>query len=142
MQGCSPVLQVFSVCKWPANILYSSSWTHDPSARYCHRHAIAQLSSKVGSDRRHIVGSLFCPHSDGGKIWDINCIVQGDVLISCTHLGGKDKNRLIFRFSFHTAFIAQGRLTLAATDLDGVKPKFAYGSHTALHTLSASRVTY
>ena len=25
--GCKPCLQVFSVKKWPANILFSSSWT-------------------------------------------------------------------------------------------------------------------
>jgi len=74
---------------------------------------------------------MFCSHSDGGKIWDINSIVGGDVLISCTHIG-KDKNRLMFRFSFHTAFIEKGRLTLTAADLDGVKAKTAYASASPL----------
>lgn len=95
--GCTPVLQVFQTSSFPASILYSSSWVCDASSSNMH-------------------------HSDGGKLWDVHCIVSGDTLISCTHYD-KKKPVLMFRFSFHTAFISGGKLRLHKEDLDGIKDK-------------------
>jgi hypothetical protein len=58
--------------------------------------------------------------SDGGKVWDVNALVRGDTLISCKHVEG-GKAPLMFRFSFHTAFINQERLFLPKEELDGMK---------------------
>jgi hypothetical protein len=67
-------------------------------------------------------------------IWDVDCMVKGDVLIKFYHLkenkekvldktkeGSKKKfEQSMFRFSFHTAFVEleQGGLILKKGDLD------------------------
>lgn len=50
---------------------------------------------------------------------DIQCAVQGDVVLECIHLDAdSDRETMMFRVMFNTAFIRSNILMLGSDDLD------------------------
>jgi hypothetical protein len=58
----------------------------------------------------------------GPITWELNCIVQSDVLITFSKFKGvKKKAKKMFRYSFHCGFINPGVLRLKMSDFDDTK---------------------
>ncbi|GMJ11095.1 hypothetical protein HRI_004778700 [Hibiscus trionum] len=49
---------------------------------------------------------------------DINCNVQDDVVVECVNLNGKEREKMIFRVVFNTAFIRSNILMLNRDEID------------------------
>ena len=61
----------------------------------------------------------FCSPSDGPISFNVETIVQGDILIRCRHLTRKGQRVSMFRAAFHTGYIPPKVMRLTKTQLDG-----------------------
>lgn len=61
----------------------------------------------------------FCSPSDGPISFNVETIVQGDILIRCRHLSRKGQRISMFRAAFHTGYIPPKVMRLSKTQLDG-----------------------
>ena len=61
----------------------------------------------------------FCCPSDGPISFNVETIVQGDILIRCRHLTRKGQRVSMFRAAFHTGYIPPKVMRLTKTQLDG-----------------------
>ena len=91
--GCRPYLQVFKNGK----LLFSSTWrggqgTDDLQAYYT---------------------------SDGVFSFNVDCVLDGDVLVRCRHVDIDGKRSSMFRAAFHTGYIPQGIQRLQKSQCDG-----------------------
>eukprot|EP01114_Cavostelium_apophysatum_P012428 TRINITY_DN2776_c0_g1_i1.p1 TRINITY_DN2776_c0_g1~~TRINITY_DN2776_c0_g1_i1.p1 ORF type:complete len:738 (+),score=207.67 TRINITY_DN2776_c0_g1_i1:213-2216(+) len=55
---------------------------------------------------------------EGPVYWDLNCVLQSDILIAFCKHKEKKKPVKMFRLSFHCAFIGEGELVMKAEDFD------------------------
>ena len=46
--------------------------------------------------------------SDGSFAFNVDCIVDGDILVRCRHVNENGKRLSMFRAAFHTGYIPQG----------------------------------
>eukprot|EP01091_Cochliopodium_minus_P018634 TRINITY_DN7614_c0_g1_i1.p1 TRINITY_DN7614_c0_g1~~TRINITY_DN7614_c0_g1_i1.p1 ORF type:complete len:679 (-),score=154.91 TRINITY_DN7614_c0_g1_i1:367-2403(-) len=96
--GCKPILKIYSMIELPRKLLFASSTKEDVE---------------------------FISKSDGDIFWYPNCLMKGDIIVICKHMGNHTK-RLMFRFSFHTAFVKE-KFILTKNQLDGL-PKGPKGA--------------
>jgi hypothetical protein len=90
--GCRPYIQLFKNGKLIAT-------------------AAPQQSSSDGS-------LAFVDQNEGVVVFNVDCPVQGDILIRCRH--ADDARRVsVFRAGFHTGYVPVGVLRLTRTQLDG-----------------------
>ena len=91
--GCRPYIQIFKNGK----LLFTSTWRN------------AQDGTDIKS---------YYP-SDGSFAFQIDCVVQGDVLIRCRHLSETGERVSMFRAAFHTGYIPCGIQRLTKAQMDG-----------------------
>eukprot|EP00505_MAST-04D_sp_SCG-Rhode-Island_P001769 Stramenopile-MAST_4_protein_1769 len=91
--GCRPYLQVFKNGK----LLYSSTWR----------------DSKNAEDMQVYYTS------DGSFSFNVDCTLEGDILIRCRHVDENGKRSSMFRAAFHTGYIPQGIQRLQKSQCDG-----------------------
>lgn len=56
---------------------------------------------------------------DGPLVFEINCVVHGDILLRCRHLDAKGTRISMFRAALHAGYAPLGVLRLAKSQLDG-----------------------
>ena len=61
----------------------------------------------------------FCQIADGAITFNIDRIVQGDILIRCRHLTAKRQRVSMFRAAFHTGYAPPKVMRLTKSQLDG-----------------------
>jgi len=93
--GCSPYLQIFKA----GNLVFTT--------------AAAMSYSQNENDLP------FCSPSDGPISFNMETVVQGDILIRCRHLSRKGERISMFRAAFHTGYIPPKVMRLSKTQLDG-----------------------
>ena len=93
--GCSPYIQIFKA----GNLVFTT--------------AAAMSYSQNENDLP------FCCPSDGPISFNVETIVQGDILIRCRHLTRKGQRISMFRAAFHTGYIPPKVMRLSKTQLDG-----------------------
>jgi protein-tyrosine phosphatase len=91
--GCRPYLQVFKNGK----LLYSSTWSD---------------SNEIEEIPKYF-------QSDGSFAFNVDCILDGDVLVRCRHINEDGKRLSMFRAAFHTGYIPQGIQRLPKNKCDG-----------------------
>ena len=93
--GCAPYLQIFKA----GNLIHTSA-----------------ASLHVQQSEEELP---FVQVNDGTVPFNIDRIIQGDVLIRCRHLTFKKKRVSMFRAAFHTGYVPPNVLRLTKTELDG-----------------------
>ncbi|RLN67216.1 hypothetical protein BBJ29_001300 [Phytophthora kernoviae] len=92
-EGCCPYLQIFKGGK----LVFTTTWR----------------------DMEDGNGIQWASTSDGSVSFNVNCMLQGDVLIRCRHLTDTGERVSMFRGAFHTGYIPHGILRLTKAQLDG-----------------------
>ncbi|UIZ27742.1 hypothetical protein KXD40_005694 [Peronospora effusa] len=92
-KGCCPYLQIFKGGK----LVFTTTW----------------------SDMEDGQGIQWASTGDGSVSFNVNCMLQGDILIRCRHLTDAGERISMFRGAFHTGYIPQGILRLTKAQLDG-----------------------
>ncbi|GLE04203.1 hypothetical protein PINS_up013114 [Pythium insidiosum] len=92
-EGCCPYLQIFKGGK----LVFTTTWR----------------DMETGN------GVQWASTKDGSISFNVNCMLQGDVLVRCRHLTDSGERMSMFRGAFHTGYIPQGILRLTKTQLDG-----------------------
>ncbi|CAI5727818.1 unnamed protein product [Peronospora effusa] len=93
VEGCCPYLQIFKGGK----LVFTTTW----------------------SDMEDGQGIQWASTGDGSVSFNVNCMLQGDILIRCRHLTDAGERISMFRGAFHTGYIPQGILRLTKAQLDG-----------------------
>lgn len=83
-EGCCPYLQIFKGGK----LVFTTTWR----------------DMETGN------GVQWASTSDGSVSFNVDCMLQGDVLIRCRHLTDTGERVSMFRGAFHTGYIPQGIL--------------------------------
>jgi len=95
-KGCRPVIEVYSTHHYPKKLLYTTL--------------------------EHPTNSVWYNKADGPISWEMNCVVQSDILIAFSkYKGAKKKAKKMFRYSFHCGFVKPGITTLKMKDFDDTK---------------------
>ncbi|CAH0483103.1 unnamed protein product [Peronospora belbahrii] len=99
-EGCCPYLQIFKGGK----LVFTTTWR----------------------DMEDGQGIQWASTGDGSVSFNVNCMLQGDILIRCRHLTDAGERISMFRGAFHTGYIPQGILRLTKAQLDGAcnDPRF------------------
>ncbi|KAL3668422.1 hypothetical protein V7S43_006510 [Phytophthora oleae] len=99
-EGCCPYLQIFKGGK----LVFTTTW----------------------QDMEDGHGIQWASADDGSVSFNVNCMLQGDILIRCRHLTDAGERVSMFRGAFHTGYIPQGILRLTKAQLDGAcsDPRF------------------
>ncbi|KAH7476278.1 hypothetical protein PRIC1_000286 [Phytophthora ramorum] len=99
-EGCCPYLQIFKGGK----LVFTTTWR----------------------DMEDGNGIQWASTDDGSVSFNVNCMLQGDILIRCRHLTDAGERVSMFRGAFHTGYIPQGILRLTKAQLDGAcsDPRF------------------
>ncbi|KAG7393382.1 hypothetical protein PHYPSEUDO_009586 [Phytophthora pseudosyringae] len=99
-EGCCPYLQIFKGGK----LVFTTTW----------------------QDMEDGHGIQWASTGDGSVSFNVNCMLQGDILIRCRHLTDAGERVSMFRGAFHTGYIPQGILRLTKAQLDGAcsDPRF------------------
>ncbi|TMW57326.1 hypothetical protein Poli38472_003251 [Pythium oligandrum] len=92
-EGCCPYLQIFKGGK----LVFTTTWRDMESGN----------------------GVQWASTKDGSISFNLNCMLQGDVLVRCRHLTDSGERMSMFRGAFHTGYIPQGILRLTKAQLDG-----------------------
>lgn len=95
MMGCAPYLQLFKA----GELVYTSA---------------ATLHVQQSEEELPFVQVI-----DGTVPFNINEIIQGDILIRCRHLTFNKKRISMFRAAFHTGYVPPNVLRLTKAQLDG-----------------------
>ena len=95
LMGCAPYLQIFKAGK----LLHTSA---------------ASLHVQQSEEELPFVQAM-----DGTFAFNINQIIQGDILIRCRHLTFGNKRVSMFRAAFHTGYVPPNVLRLTKNQLDG-----------------------
>ena len=90
--GCRPYLQFFKAGK----LAYTASWTRSQ-----------------GDD------DATARSEDGPLVFPVDCVVHGDLLVRCRHLGDDGGRISMFRAALHVGYAPAGVLRLAKSQLDG-----------------------
>ena len=61
----------------------------------------------------------FCRASDGQISFQLNQVVQGDILLRCRHLTARKQRVSMFRAAFHTGYAPPNVMRLTKSQLDG-----------------------
>lgn len=93
--GCAPYLQIFKAGK----LLFTTAATMH----------VQQAEEELP----------FVYTSDGTVCFNIDEVIQGDILIRCRHLTFKKQRVSMFRAAFHTGYVPPNVLRLTKTHLDG-----------------------
>ena len=83
-EGCCPYLQIFKAGK----LVFTTTWR----------------------DMEDGQGVQWASTTDGSVSFNVNCMLQGDILIRCRHLSDAGERVSMFRGAFHTGYIPQGVL--------------------------------
>lgn len=83
-EGCSPYLQIFKSGK----LVFTTTWQ----------------DMETGN------GVKWASTNDGSVSFNVNCMLQGDILVRCRHLTDAGERVSMFRGAFHTGYIPQGIL--------------------------------
>lgn len=83
-EGCSPYLQIFKSGK----LVFTTTWQ----------------DMETGN------GVKWASMNDGSVSFNVNCMLQGDILVRCRHLTDAGERVSMFRGAFHTGYIPQGIL--------------------------------
>lgn len=83
-EGCCPYLQIFKGGK----LVFTTTWR----------------------DMENGNGVQWASTSDGSVSFNVNCMLQGDILVRCRHLTDAGERVSMFRGAFHTGYIPQGIL--------------------------------
>lgn len=95
LMGCAPYIQIFKAGK----LIHTSA---------------ASLHVQQSEEELPFVQVM-----DGTVPFNINQIIQGDILIRCRHLTFERKRVSMFRAAFHTGYVPPNVLRLIKTELDG-----------------------
>ena len=107
--GCSPYLQLFKNGRIIANAVLADVPTDTPLA----------------TSRNE---STWVRCSTGSVSFQVDCIVQGDLLLRCRHFDKESGARIsMFRTAFHTGYVPSGVLRLTKAQLDGPNSDARYG---------------
>jgi hypothetical protein len=113
--GCCPYIQLFKNGKILANGLIAS-----PSS------TSSGGGGGGGDTQTTEIRWLNC--SEGSVSFQIDCIVQGDLLLRCRHHDPSTGARVsMFRAAFHTGYVPSGVLRLTKAQLDGPNHDDRYG---------------
>ena len=112
--GCVPYLQLFKGGKLEFTVPASSAQADQSKSK-------SDADPDSGeSGAEHKSSSLtFCHAGDGRISFDVNQIVQGDVLVRCRHLTARKQRVSMFRAAFHTGYVGGTVLRLTKSQLDG-----------------------
>jgi hypothetical protein len=83
-EGCCPYLQIFKGGK----LVFTTTWR----------------------DMENGNGVQWASTNDGSVSFNVNCMLQGDILVRCRHLTDSGERVSMFRGAFHTGYIPQGIL--------------------------------
>ncbi|KAE9099157.1 hypothetical protein PF010_g15292 [Phytophthora fragariae] len=99
-EGCCPYLQIFKGGK----LVFTTTW----------------------KDMEDGHGIQWASTGDGSVSFNVDCMLQGDILVRCRHLTAAGERVSMFRGAFHTGYIPQGILRLTKAQLDGAcgDPRF------------------
>ncbi|OQR81118.1 phosphatidylinositol-3,4,5-trisphosphate 3-phosphatase [Achlya hypogyna] len=99
-EGCCPYVQIFKGGK----LVFTTTWR----------------------DAQEGTGVRWASTSDGSVSFNVDCMLQGDVLVRCRHLTDSGQRISMFRAAFHTGYIPMGILRLTKAQLDGAcqDPRF------------------
>lgn len=91
-EGCCPYLQVFKGGK----LVFTTTWR----------------------DMENGSGVQWASTTDGSVSFNVNCMLQGDILVRCRHLTDSGERVSMFRGAFHTGYIPQGILRCVLYSLE------------------------
>ena len=113
-QGCCPYVQLFKNGK----LIATAAAQGDSPAG-----APAEGESSDGPGKMQL---RWIKASDGSASFNVDCPVQGDILLRCRHVARSGVRVSMFRTGFHTGYVPSGVLRLTKAQLDGssADPRF------------------
>lgn len=119
-QGCCPYVQLFKNGK----LIATAAAQGDSPAG-----APAEGESHEGGGEHNPNGKMqlrWIKASDGSASFNVDCPVQGDILLRCRHVARSGVRVSMFRTGFHTGYVPSGVLRLTKAQLDGssTDPRF------------------
>lgn len=96
LMGCAPYLQIFKA----GHLVFTTAATQH------HKHAQEDELP-------------FCYESDGPVSFNVQSVVQGDILIRCRHLTASGQRVSMFRAALHTGYVPPKVMRLTKAQLDG-----------------------
>lgn len=108
--GCCPYVQLFKNGKLIATAAAQGDST-------------GSSTSSTANDKMQL---RWIKASDGSASFNIDCPVQGDILLRCRHVASSGVRVSMFRTAFHTGYVPSGVLRLTKAQLDGssTDPRF------------------
>jgi tensin len=105
--GCCPYIQLFKNGKLIATAAAQGD-SHE-----------ATCNSADGSHAQQKMQLRWIKASEGSASFNIDCPVQGDILLRCRHVARSGVRVSMFRTGFHTGYVPSGVLRLTKAQLDG-----------------------
>lgn len=115
--GCCPYVQLFKNGK-----LIATAAAQGDSPAGAH----AEGESTESGDGHGKMQLRWIKTSDGSASFNVDCPVQGDILLRCRHVARSGVRVSMFRTGFHTGYVPSGVLRLTKAQLDGssTDPRF------------------
>jgi len=115
LRGCRPYLQLYKDGK----MLFTTIWQ---DAQLSNGTRIYTNSENCEGEDTGIENPYNSISDDSFSFNDIDCILDGDILLRCRHIDSSSgKSMSMFRVAFYTGFVPAGEvLRLYKTDLDGL----------------------
>jgi len=118
--GCRPYLQFFKAGK----LAYTASWTRPGD----------ELNFSSNDDLNK--NTLATP-GDAPLIFNIDCVVHGDLLVRCRHKAADGSRISMFRAALHVGYAPAGVLRLTKSQLDGACADPRFPDHFVLDLIFA-----
>lgn len=115
--GCCPYVQLFK----GGRLIATAAPPPDPDSSQSS--ATEQFEAKTQQQRLQL---KWVKASEGSASFQVDCAVQGDILLRCRHADCTGARVSMFRAAFHTGYVPCGVLRLTKAQLDGAcsDPRF------------------
>eukprot|EP01039_Chlorochromonas_danica_P000735 gene736-799_t len=116
VQGCCPYIQIFKNGKLIAS---ASAYTDSAST--------TPVTTGTQSESEKKTHLRWVSATEGSCNFQLDCPMQGDILLRCRHAAVSGARVSMFRAAFHTGYISGGVLRLTKAQLDGSASDPRYG---------------
>ena len=123
-QGCCPYIQLFKNGKLIATA--AAQGESSSSGSNNNNNNNGEDGNKCNNNNNNGMQLRWVKASDGSASFNIDCPVQGDILLRCRHVARSGVRVSMFRSGFHTGYVPSGVLRLTKAQLDGssADPRF------------------
>eukprot|EP00606_Chrysophyceae_sp_TOSAG23-5_P001425 GSChrysophyteH2.ASY1.ANO1.93.1 assembled CDS len=113
--GCCPYVQLFKNGK----LICTSSPRGSSAMPAGGSSSSSGSNNSSSSSSSDSLGLRWIGESEGCVSFNVDCAVQGDILLRCRHADTQGGRVSMFRAAFHTGYVPQGVLRLTKVQLDG-----------------------